>query len=317
VLAWRLVVASLMLISCGGGDAREGNVFDFQHVLAAMAYLEHPSPERLETLARTDAMQHLKRHSERSGYYPAEASELDIAEALVGDPENAALLDPVKALVERVQKDIAGQGLCVTEPLRYGPPGAEVQGRVFFTWGYDIGVAEGVNASLNLAHPRFLERPSEVWYYCVHEMHHTLVMRLHPLPRLAEVNDTSDLLKLIRYLTFLEGTAVYAAYDARRRGGALADDPDYLALEDPVAMHDLDRAYVELYERIEGSGSRPLVDEDWALLESFSSGPRLWYRVGARMAATIDAKYGRETFRSVVAAGPDAFFDHFRHAKAP
>ncbi len=312
-----LLAASVALLAAAAGEAADARVFDFAQVRAAIAYMEHPSPERLEAVARTDAMAHLKRHSDWSGYYPASASRLDIAKALLEDSKNQPSVDAVKALVDRVQGDASGQELCLTEPLLYGPPGAEIPGRVFFTWGYDIGVAAGANASLNLARQRFLEHPGEVWYYCIHEVHHTLVMSLHPPPNLADVKDTSQFLGLVRYLTYLEGTAVYAAYDARRRGGALADDPDYAALEDPAAMRKLERAYFELYDRIEGFGQRPLTDDDWALLETFSNGPRLWYRVGAHMAATIDAAEGRETFRKVVAEGPDAFFHHYRRAAAP
>ncbi len=312
-----LLAASLVVLAAAGAQAAGRQVFDFAQVRAAIAYLEHSSPEKLDAVARTDAMDHLKRHSDWSGYYPASASRLDIAKALLEGPKHQASVEAVKALVDRVESDTAGEQLCLTEPLLYGPPGAAITGRVYFTWGYDIGVAAGENASLNLARPRFVDHPGEVWYYCIHEVHHTLVMRSHPAPNLADVKDTRQFLGLVRYLTYLEGTAVYAAYDARRRGGALADDPDYVALEDPAAMRKLERAYFELYDRIEGFGQRPLTDDDWALLETFSNGPRLWYRVGAHMAATIDAAYGRDGYRKVVAEGPDAFFEHYRGVTAP
>lgn len=312
---WRQILAASVVLA-SAGQAAGPEVFDFAEVRASIAYLEDPSPEQLRAVADTDAMRHLARHSERTGYYPAEATRLDIAEALIRDPARRRSLDAVKALVERVERDAAGQQLCLSEPLRYGPPGAEIRGHVYVTWGYDIGVAEGADASLNLAHPRFLEQPSEVWYYCIHEVHHTLVMVVHPLPRLSDVKTGRQLLELVRYLTYLEGTAVYAAYDARSRGGALADDPDYVALQDRTTMQRLENTYLELYHRIEALGDRTVTDGDWALLEQFSNGDRLWYRVGAKMAESIDAVEGREAFREVVAGGPDAFFEHARRVGA-
>ena len=165
-------------------------------------------------------MKHLKRHSDRTGYYPLEASELDIAgEMLQGQAQH---LDGVRTLLGRVRRDHRGMDLCLSEASAYLPEDFSFTGKVFFTFGYDIGVAMDRNASLNLAHPRFRKDPDEVWYYCIHEVHHTGVMHYHPMPRLGDVTTTSQLVELVRYLTFLEGTAVYAAHDARRRGQFLA-----------------------------------------------------------------------------------------------
>jgi len=315
----RLVLSVLgMLAFCGAGLAAQlSPVFDYGHVRQAIRYLEDPSPENLELLAQTEAMLHLKRHSDRTGYYPPGASHLDIAADLVSDPEARDSVEAVRSLLFRVVLDRRGQQMCLSEAVEYGPPGAEIDGKVFFTWGYDIGVAVWRNASLNLAHHRFREDPSEVWYYCIHELHHTLVMKDHPMPRLADVKDTRQFLKLIQYLTFLEGTAVYAAYDARARGGALAADPDYVALENPTVMKDYEQAFFRLYQQVEGFEWRSLVDEDWALLDELSEGDRLWYRVGARMAETIDRESGREALRRAVQEGPVAFFDYYQSAISP
>lgn len=307
-----------MLTFCGASvAAQHSEHFDFDHVVRAMRYLERPSARNLQLLAGTEAMKHLKAHSDRTGYYPTAASHLDIAADLVNDPHARALVNGVRSLVDRVRRDRAGQEMCLSEVVLYGPPDAEIDGKVFFTWGYDIGVAVGRNASLNLAHPRFGENPAEVWHYCIHELHHTLVMRHHPLPRLADIKDTRQFLELIQYFTFLEGTAVWAAYDARRRSGALTADPDYVALEDTAAMNGYQQAYFQLYRQIEEFAQRPLVRDDWDLLERFSDGDRLWYRVGARMAETIEKESGREILRRAVEQGPIAFFEYYQRSMTP
>jgi hypothetical protein len=290
-------------------------VFDYQHVSRAIRYLEDPSPERLEALAETEASFHLKRHSDHVGTYPPSATRFDITKDLLGNTDALERTDDVKELMRG--KMWSGRGnthMCLEEVVQYGPQGARVEGKLFFTWGYDIGVAVWRNASINLTHPKFLENPSEIWYYCIHELHHTLVMQKHPLPRLADVEDTRELFELVRYLTFLEGTAVYAAYDARSRNGDLDADPDYIALDDPATMAKYEQAYFRLYRQIEELELRSLTDDDWAILEEFSSGDRLWYRVGARMAATIDREMGREALQEIIREGPAAFFEAYLEA---
>ena len=58
-------------------------------------------------------------------------------------------------------------------------------------------------------------------------------MSYHPPPKLADVKSCADLLQLVEYSTQMEGMAVLAAYQRRRDERALAEDPDYVALEDP------------------------------------------------------------------------------------
>ncbi len=293
--------------------------FDYRHVTKAIRYLEDPTPENLQLLAETEASLHLKRHSDRTGYYPAAASPLDIASDLVSEPDAREKVEAVRKLLlmEVLLGSQRGRQMCLSEVVQYGPSNAKIEGKLFFTWGYDIGAAVWRNASLNLTHPKFLQNSSEIWYYCIHELHHTLVMQEHPMPRLADVEDTVELFNLVQYLTFLEGTAVYAAYDARYERGALAADPDYVALEDPEAMNEYELAYFRLYQEIEELDRRRLTDDDWALLDQFSSGDRLWYRVGARMAQTIDRVNGREALRELIKEGPADFFEAYRGAQAP
>jgi hypothetical protein len=74
---------------------------------------------------------------------------------------------------------------------------------LYLTIGFDIGVAVSGAASLNLAHPHFVENQDEVWFYCVHEVHHAGFQKYHDLPVLADVKTTTDLVDLIRHLTTL------------------------------------------------------------------------------------------------------------------
>ena len=153
----------LLLLNTAEVNSQDAEHFDVQHVIRSIEYLQDPSPEKLSRVADTPAMKHLKRHSDRTGYYPLEASELDIAgEMLQGQAQH---LDGVRTLLGRVRRDHRGMDLCLSEASAYLPEDFSFTGKVFFTFGYDIGVAMDRNASLNLAHPRFRKDPDEVWYY--------------------------------------------------------------------------------------------------------------------------------------------------------
>lgn len=157
----------------------------------------------------------------------------------------------------------------------------------------------------------FVANPRELWFYCVHEIHHAGVQRYHDLPYLSQVKTTRDLAALVRYLTFLEGTAVYAARGWRSEAHALSDDADYVALDDSARMAGYEEAYFRIYDELQRTPQRPIADADWAIIDQLSSGDRLWYRVGALMAQRIDEVRGRHTLRSIVIDGPDRFFSTY------
>lgn len=58
------------------------------------------------------------------------------------------------------------------ECLKYLPGNFNYSGNLFFTFGYDLGVVYGKNASVNLAHPQFIKDINEIKYYAIHELHH-------------------------------------------------------------------------------------------------------------------------------------------------
>jgi hypothetical protein len=203
------------------------------------------------------------------------------------------------------------QTACLEEAKKYLPDRFDFAIPLFVTWGYDIGVSMDGSASLNLAHDHFLEDEDEVWFYCIHEMHHAGVTSYHPMVKISEIATTRQLFTFLKYSTFLEGTATYAAYEARSRAGALARDRDYVALSDEERMDGYRARYFDIFKGMESAPDRYLLESDWQALEDFSDGDRLWYRVGAAMAATIDQKLGRARFKAIIAEGPDKFFDAY------
>jgi hypothetical protein len=278
----------------------------------SLAYFAKPDDQILQQIAESRATQHLLTHSQRTGYYPPETNGLELTKALLSNPAPTEdKLATVAALVSDVRSNRARQASCLNEAMLYLPDGVAFANPLFITWGYDIGVAMDGAASINLAHDHFADNPEEVWFYCIHEMHHAGVTSYHPMRKISEISTTRELFAFLRYSTFLEGTATYAAYEARERAGALGNDRDYVALADKARMDRYRARYFEIYEQMKSAPDRPLQESDWQALEMFSDGDRLWYRVGTEMASAIDENLGREKFTDIIAQGPEAFFQAY------
>lgn len=258
------------------------------------------------------AVVHLKRHSEFSGYFPSGWSGAEISRALLADPPDAEHLNEVASRVAAYAANEDRQRECLADAEAYLPPEARPREPVYVTWGYDIGVATPGSASLNAAHSHFAEAPDEFWFYCTHEGHHDGLMTLYPFPQLSSLATVGELAKLVRYATFLEGLAVHAARTPRARYDALQDDPDYVALLDDERMAEYERHYWAALAALEARANEPITDADWESLDIFSDTERLWYRVGALMAARIEEAWGREALIEVIGGGPDAFFEAYQ-----
>jgi len=308
-----LVLAALGVLGSQCGSVESAPVFDFTFVDAALQYLDTGDEAVLVGIVESPGAKHLAAHASLVSLGEQERSTREIVEELLQPRlEKAEYAREVRQLLRTVRQDTVRQAACLSEVLAYLPEGTVIRGRLYFTYGYDIGVAVSGNASLNLAHAHFLQDPGEVWFYCVHELHHAGFQLFHDMPKIAELATTHDLLCLIEYATQLEGMAVYAAWNWRERAGALSGDEDYEALQDDDRMARYEREYFEMYRRLRSEPVRPLADSDWAIIERMSSGDRLWYRVGARIAATIEATQGRGELLRLVEAGPTAFIDAYR-----
>ncbi len=287
--------------------------FNTEHVEGALAYFSAPEGAKLREIASTQAAQHLLKHSAMTGYYTETATSLDITQELIGGeiPDSEAI-NGVKTLLVAIAAVPDRQRSCTESAAEYLPDGFRFIEPLYLTWGYDIGVSMNGTASVNLAHRRFATQPDEVWFYCTHEMHHAGVTSYHPFPmRIASIATASQMFNFIRYATMLEGMAVHAAYAPRERAGALSADPDYVALQNSALMAEYETAYWSILNHFEEAGERLLTETDWDLVERLSDGERLWYRVGAMMAARIEGGYGRGRLQELVVEGPDALFAAF------
>jgi hypothetical protein len=291
--------------------------FDFSHVRIAIEYFDAPRDSLLAEIAATPAALHLKRHSDRTGYYSAGATPREITNDLVKKTPSPENLNAIRELVRYADINPARQKACVSEASKYLPVEVQLNNPLYITWGYDIGVAMDDRASLNFTHTHFLENREEIWFYCIHELHHSGVMQIHPVPKISDIDTVQELYDFTRYATYLEGLAVHAARDARREASALGHDKDYLALEN---VQDLDRiagAYWKNLSFLKNEIGAPLNEAHWQVVEDMSSGDRLWYVAGAAMAAEIERHQGRGRLLEVIRQGPDAFFAAYQNTGKP
>jgi hypothetical protein len=130
-----------------------------------------------------------------------------------------------------------------------------------------------------------------------------------------KINTHGEMAKLIAYFTHLEGMAVYAAYDERLKNNALNSDSDYFALLDTALMKKYTNRYFEIYNHFLNNSSDSLKDKDWLMLGELSSDNRLWYRVGSKMAETIDKNLGRGKLTSLISEPSEIFINTYLSLK--
>jgi hypothetical protein len=309
-----------LLVTCGtcligftpNATAANGpESFDFTHVSLAIRYFENPSDVLINQISESDAAHHLKRHSDRTGYYPSDFTPRDITLDMLAESPSPMTLQAVKDLTAYAIANPARQRECLRTASSYLPDQAQPANPPHMTWGYDIGVAMNAHASLNVTHRHFLADRDEIWFYCIHEVHHSGLMQIHPMPRVTDIDTVLELYEFVRYATFLEGLAVHAARGSRRLHNALDGDHDYLALTDALELDQVMVAYQQKLAYLRSEIGRPLRDEHWHVVEEMSSGRRLWYVAGAAMAAHIEDSNGRGDLLELVLLGPAAFFEAY------
>jgi hypothetical protein len=290
------------LVSPNNPLAKQDLNFDARFARTALNYVLNGDPELLQALAAMPAARHLLNHARQFDYDVPKESALSLVRYLLTP---SSRLEAQAVGVERSIAFFTGPLLddpnWVQDVLDYLPKGFRFHGSLFLTFGYDIGVALAPNASLNGAHRHFAEKPRELLYYAIHELHHVGVFTYQKPPRVADIKTCADILRLVDYSTELEGLAVLAARPRRVMENALQDDPDYVALEDPVQMRALEKRFNEQYRYLQNRGNEVADKDAFAVITRMSSGDRLWYRVGAMMASRIENKLGRAALLEIIA----------------
>ncbi len=293
--------------------AKQDLTFDSSFAKLALQYEAKPNPALLAQMAASPAIAHILRHAQNFDYDVPKDSPQELVTHLLKPASNQAeRVETCKQSLAYFTGPMLADPAWVNDTLRYLPADFRFHGTLFLSFGYDIGVAIGSTASLNCTHPHFQNHPRELLYYAIHELHHTGFMQYQPPPRLSDLKTCADLLRLVEYSTQLEGMAVWAAYERRKQEHALQDDADYVALIDDARMKKDEALYFKDYQYLKTRGEEPADAAAWAAIDRMSSGERLWYRVGARMAQRIEEESGRAALVALVEKGPAEFLRAYR-----
>lgn len=306
-------VALRDLVSPNDPLAQQDLTFDTTFAQLANQYFSSPDAAVLNQLAQSAAAHHLLDHARNFDYNVSKDSTQSlVAHLLHPSPHRAAQTKVCQGSLDYFTTHMLADPHWVNDTLRYLPADFRFHGSLFLIFGYDIGVAFGPSASLNCSHRHFAKHRSELLYYAIHELHHVGFMSYQPPPRLSDIKTCRQLLQLVEYSTQMEGMAVWAAYARRDQEHALADDDDYVALQDePHMQHDESLYFTDLHY-LEQRGDAIADADAWAVIDRMSSGERLWYRVGARMAQRIEQAAGRPALVGLIKTGPESFVEKYR-----
>ena len=274
--------------------------YNFEFVELAIKFLETGDERYLDDISRTDGATHIFNHATRyNNVEPGDTSLGFITRLLTPIDKRIESLPKVKENLDYAKKYIAATGAAEKTVLQCFPKDFSFSGTIFFTFGYDIGVAFGNNCSLNLANPIFQRKDkSEMMYYAIHEMHHAGFIQIRGGEMLSlDISTYKEMANFIELATHIEGMGTYAPLAVRKEEGAMDADSDYRTLQDKEQMYQMIKEYFDIYHYFKDSPDEELSESDWQkvrVLSGGTNGKRHFYIVGAHMAKAIDDAFGRE-----------------------
>ncbi|NOY36845.1 MAG: hypothetical protein GXO83_04655 [Chlorobi bacterium] len=322
-LIYLIIIFVFVLVSCKQDRnvpdvIRKGNVtYDFSFAELAIKYLETGDSIYLKKIATLEATDHIMDHAKHFDYDVPKDSKIALVSYLLSHrDEMKKNLNKYKRNLQYAENNIAQVDLAQKVCLQYLPDGFKYSSKLFYVFGYDLGVVYGPNASLNLAHPHFLKDMREIKYYSIHELHHAgLVMLKKNYMPSVNVSTYKEMAILIEYFTQLEGMGTYAPLEIRKKENAMNSDKDYIALQDSALMKADEKEYFEIYFHFKNNPEKMLTEDDWEKLSILSDKKRLWYRVGAEMAEKIDKDLGRQKLTGLIQEPSENFINTYLRLK--
>jgi hypothetical protein len=153
---------------------------------------------------------------------------------------------------------------------------------------------------------------NEIKYYAIHELHHAgFVMLKNNVMISLDITNYKEMTQLIEYSTHLEGMGTFAPLNIRKKENAMNIDRDYIALQNTELMKEYEKEYFDIYFHFKNNPDSLITEEDWDKVSILSDEKRLWYRVGASMAQTIDKNLGREKLVSLISEPSENFINTY------
>lgn len=294
-------------------------VYDFTFAKLAVKYLETGDTAILRQVANTKAAAHLLNHH----WYTTRTPEYKNTYALVSDlllprEKNLENIAAIKRNLRFAEDSIAQTDLAQQQATQYINHKQPYQATFYFTVGYDLGVVFKNGCSLNVAQSHYLKNMTEMKYYAIHELHHAgfILSKGLYMPSL-NAKTHKEMTEIIEYLSHLEGMATYAALNLREKQYAMNSDNDYISLQNDTLMKAYEKEFFEIYSYFKNTPDQPTTNDDWKKMHILSDKRRLWYRVGALMAKTIDNQQGRDALIALIEKPSSNFFEVYLKIKEP
>lgn len=285
------------------GEDEDGGKSDFvmstQFARLAIAYLRSPSEGLEQQLLAHPAIDVLLRHQRMKGLRSSIVR--DLLHELFKDLDS----DDIRRAEVAVQYWDTHVAVLANSAKRaefYLPKGTPLRCTIYVVLGYEMGAASPPDILIDAAATRF-QAPEELSYVLIHEAHHVGFLAWQRWPSL-EGLFTGSIARLVRFATQMEGMAVHAAYEPRRRDLRLDSDRDYQVYVDAESAREVVRQYAMYWKQCQTILPS---EEAENILERMSTGPRLWYRFGALVSATLERLHGRRSLVQAVVE-PERFW---------
>ena len=263
--------------------------FDFTGAEQFLSYLAGDIP--LAQVLTHPAYQTVWQHARQFG---TRLTAQNVVAALAGQPSSFYGLNAVSANLPRIQALLAtlraqatAWSITAAAELHALWPEADLDFPIYPIIGYDMGIGLQGAVCMNCNCPAYLDDPSEMLYYLIHEATHVLYERAHEIPPLAAVNAPAEWRAYFNLWFHNEGYAVYTPLRLRTQQGAL-QERDYRVLNASTQMAAQQATYWRTVARL--ASSTPLAREEY--LELCFGPARLTYRLGCELLRRLEQSAG-------------------------
>ncbi len=275
---------------------------DLSFIEPALEYVSSPSRTMLDTIVAHPAAKGVHSHALRNGNTEKRLADFweERLAKITPDTVNRA-----RSSLDYIEENPGEFGEAFNELTKYIPPDLDIECKLYGELGYDIGIASDGDAYLNLGHSQFVDK-RELIYFAMHELHHVAYLHYQPMFFLSGLETLEDLKHVVMYCTHVEGLAVFAPYDKRKREEKF-NHTDYRLYNEPDKLRWILDDYHAIWDKLNNQAARRVTEEDFGIIERLS-GERLWYVTGLHMAKTIDERLGRDALTRTMEDGPESFF---------
>ena len=119
-----------------------------------------------------------------------------------------------KTYIEKEKEEVEK---ALIELQEYLPENKSLAVTLYANIGYDIGIVSDGDALINFGSGLYHKDKRELIYYAMHELHHAVYSRYHPLFSLRSPKTKKNIVYFTKYGTHLEGFATYVPFAKRKR----------------------------------------------------------------------------------------------------